>query len=309
MLFRSDSDTGPIIHSSQRQGQCPIGGDTYGVEALQEQRAVLDGIRRACEAQDIPMEGILKESAPSQYELNLRHVADPMLAADHNLLVRRIIRGVAANHGMVASFMAKPQADHAGNGMHVHVSVMDDTGANIFDNGTDRGSDRLRHALAGCAEHTRDCMAIFAPNINPYRRLQPGCHAPTSASWGYDNRPVALRVPASDPANTRIEHRLAGSDCNPHLALAAILAAALDGLERELDPGPPVTGDAYSHSNTGDLPIEWGEALNIYAQSEFVRDHLGEVLQRNYSLSKRQELATFRADITALEYQAYLKNL
>lgn len=299
----------PYSQSSQRLGGNPTGGDTYGVESLQEQRVVLNEIRRACEVQNIPMDGLLKESAPCQYELNLRHVDDPLLAADHNLLVRRIIRGVARQHGMIASFMAKPQADHAGNGMHVHVSVLDEAGKNIFGDGTTAGSEQLRNAIAGCATHTRDCMAIFAPNLNSYRRLQPGSHAPTSATWGYDNRTVALRVPASDPANTRIEHRLAGSDGNPHLVLAAILAAALDGLERKLEAQPPVEGDAYSHPPEHNLPVEWGVALDHFERSVFVRDHLGATLQRSFILSKRQELATFRADITPLEYSSYLNTL
>ncbi len=308
-LLRPKTPDAPFSHSSDRLGSNPPGGDTYGVESLQEQRAVLNDIRRACDIQGIPMDGILKESAPSQYELNLRHVDDPLLAADHNLLVRRIIRGVATQHGMIASFMAKLQPDHAGNGMHVHVSVLNEAGDNIFDDGTERGSEQLRHAIAGCATHTRDCMAIFAPNLNSYRRLQPGSHAPTTASWGYDNRTVALRVPASDPTNTRIEHRLAGSDANPHLVLAAILAAALDGLDRKLEADAPVAGDAYSGKSGRTLPVEWGVALECFEQSVFVREHLGATLQRNFSLSKQQELATFRADITPLEYSSYLSTL
>jgi glutamine synthetase len=184
-------DRDGIHHTCPRPvGGMPIGGNTYGVDVLQNNAALLEDIRRACEIQELPFDGIVKESAPSQYEINMQHVDNPVLAADQIQMMKRLIKGVAAKHGMVASFMAKPFENEAGNGMHVHCSLLDERGDNIFDDGSEKGSDQLRHAIAGCMEYMAESTAIFAPNFNSYRRFQPGAHAPTSPGWGYENRTV-----------------------------------------------------------------------------------------------------------------------
>jgi glutamine synthetase len=165
-------------------GNSPVGGNTYGLDVLNHNQAMLEDLRLACELQDLPYDGVVKESAPSQYEINMHHVDNPVLAAKQIIMMKRLIKGVAGKHGLIASFMPKPFEDEAGNGMHVHCSVLDEKGVNIFDDGTELGTPLLHNAIGGCLQHMAESVAIFAPSYNAYRRFQPGCHAPTFPSWG-----------------------------------------------------------------------------------------------------------------------------
>src|SRR5690606_2846670 len=141
---------------------------------------------------------------------------------DQATMLKRVIKGAARKHGLDATFMAKPYGDCSGNGMHVHFSILDKDGKNIFAGSDARGSDALRHAIAGLLSTMPEAAAVFAPNFDSYRRFMPGSHAPTRVAWGYDNRTAALRVPESDLIATRIEHRVPGADANPYLAIAAM---------------------------------------------------------------------------------------
>ena len=289
-------------------GHEPIGGNTYGLDVLQNNAEMLTEIRQACEIQNLPFDGIVKESAPSQYEINMQHVDNPVLAADQIQMIKRLVKGVAAKHGMIASFMAKPFENEAGNGMHVHCSVLDEQGDNIFDDGTERGTELLRHAVAGCMQYMPESVAIYAPNYNSYRRFQPGAHAPTSATWGYDNRTVSVRIPAGKPAARRLELRVAGADANPYLVYAVLLSGMIEGIAQQSDPGDPIEGDGYEQPGQP-LPQYLPEAIGQFRESEFITRNLGTELQRIYALSKAQENEEFRARITDLEYQSYLERL
>jgi glutamine synthetase len=238
----------------------------------------------------------------------MQHVDNPVLAAKKIIMMKRLIKGVAAKHGLIASFMAKPFEDEAGNGMHVHCSVLDESGRNIFDDGTERGTPKLHHAIGGCLRYMGEAVAIFAPSFNAYRRFQPGCHAPTFPSWGYENRTVAVRVPAGSNSARRLEHRVAGADANPYLLFAVLLGAMLAGMEQEIPCGDPITGDGYSQEKAT-LPVYMPDAVNMFRESEFVRKALGSELQRIFTLTKEQELAEFRKRISELEYQSFLEKL
>ena len=286
----------------------PVGGNMYSLDVLNQHQEMIEELRVACEQQDLPFDGVVKESAPSQYEINMQHVDSPVLAAKQIMMMKRLIKGVAARHQLIASFMPKPFEEEAGNRMHVHCSVLDETGKNIFDDGTERGSSFLRQAIAGCLSHMAESIAIFAPSYNAYRRFQRGSHAPTSPSWGYENRTVAVRVPAGKPAARRLEHRVAGADANPYLMFAVLLAAMLAGIEQEMSPGKPATGDSYSQQKDT-LPVYMQDSLGLFQQSEFIRDALGDELQRIFSLTKEQEIDEFRRRVTQLEYQSYLETL
>ena len=289
-------------------GSSPVGGNTYGVDVLNHHFQMIEDLRVACELQDLPFDGVVKESAPSQYEVNMHHVDNPVLAAKQIIQMKRLIKGVAAKHGLIASFMAKPFEDEAGNGMHVHCSVLDENGNNIFNDDSEQGSDLLRNAIAGCLRYMPDSVAILAPTFNAYRRFQPGCHAPTFPSWGYENRTAAVRVPAGNNSARRLEHRVAGADANPYLLFAVLLSAMLEGIKQNLDPGDPITGDGYSQQ-TELLPVYIQDAVHIFKESDFIRANLGSELQRIYALTKEQEIAEFRRRITTLEYQSYLEKL
>jgi glutamine synthetase len=202
--------------------------------------------------------------------------------------------------------MPKPFIGESGNGMHIHMSLLDKDDRNIFDNGQEEGSDLMQQAVAGMLKHMRDCTLIFAPHINSYRRLEPGVHAPTYPGWGYENRTVALRIPTGSNKARRIEHRVAGAETNPYLVLAAILAAAWDGLTNNLTPPPPVTGDGYAQT-IDPLPIHIHEAVDIFRASNFVADSLSPELRRHIALTKEQEILEFRRYISAMEYQTYLQ--
>ncbi len=306
-LVRWDN-TVPLHTCPAPAGGSPIGGNTYGLDVLNHNQAMLEEIRLACELQDIPFDGVAKESAPSQYEINMQHVDNPVLAAKQILMMKRLIKGVAAKHGLIASFMPKPFEDEAGNGMHVHCSVLDENGVNIFDDGTEKGSPLLLNAIGGCLLNMADSAAIFAPSYNGYRRFQPGCHAPTYPSWGYENRTVAVRVPAGSHTARRLEYRVAGADANPYLLLAVLLSAMLDGIEQNLSPGDPITGDGYTQEKEK-LPVYMPDAVKLFSESDFIRHSLGSELQRIYTLTKQQELEEFRKRISLLEYQSYLEKL
>ncbi|QSP93930.1 glutamine synthetase [Marinobacter salinisoli] len=279
----------------------------YAVEEMDGFDAFFADIRKACEAQGIEADTIIAEMGPGQFEINLNHVDDPLLAGDQAILFKRLVRGVSRRHGYGATFMAKPYADQSGNGFHVHFSLLDESGRNVFDNGTEEGSQMMKQAVAGMMKTMPDTMLALAPNLNSYRRFMPGAHAPTVASWGYENRTVALRIPESPCAARRIEHRVAGADANPYLVLASVLAGALYGIEHNLEPAAPTEGDAYAESDESlVLPNKWEDATHAFEHSTVLKDYLGEEFQRVYSAAKRQEQRLLSERITDVEYEAYL---
>ena len=267
---------------------------------------VLVDIFRACEKQNLPADTVVRENGPGQYEVNLNHVADPMLAADHAFLLKRIVKGVARKHGWDATFMAKPYGDHAGSGMHVHMSLLDEEGNNIFTTPSGAASDALYHAMGGMLKTMPDAMLLLAPHANSYRRLAPGTHAPTRITWGHDNRTAAIRIITAGKA-TRIEHRVAGADCNPYLAIAGLLAGGLHGLRNKIDPGPALEGEPDDSHET--LPINWDDAIDAFDASDVMGEYLGENYQDLYSACKRQEQREFRKRVTDVEYDAYLQSV
>lgn len=282
--------------------------DVYDLSELDAQRHFFADVRAACEEQGIPADSILSECAPGQFEINLLHSADPVQVADQTLLFKRLLKGVARNHGLRVTTMAKPFGDQAGNGMHVHMSLIDDSGKNVFDDGTEEGSELLRQAAAGMLATANDAMAFFAPHSNSYRRFQESSHAPLNLCWGYDNRTTTLRVPASNPEARRIEHRIAGADVNPYLVLAAILTGVCHGLENQLEAPAPVEGDAYQVESE-QLINTWSGALKRFEKSALWQKYLDPRFVELFLLLKRQELAEIGARVTDVEYQSYLNRV
>lgn len=281
------------------------GSQLYGLDELDTMEEVFAEMEQACLDQDLPADTIIAEQSDGQYEINLRHVGDALLAADQAVLLKRTIKAVARRHGMMASFMAKPLGDEPGNGMHVHVSLVDSAGRNVFADTEEAGSELLQQALGGLTETMVESTALFAPHANSFRRFQPGCHVPMAPTWGYDNRTTALRVPLARPEATRIEHRVAGADANPYLVLAAVLAGIHHGLEEKLTPPPETRGDAC-RNHPAELPIAWETALASFEQSEFVADYLGKECRRLFAACKRQEIEQMRRNVPRIEYETYL---
>jgi glutamine synthetase len=250
---------------------------------------------------DIPADTMISEAGPGQFEINMDHQPDALKAADDAWLFKILTRGLARSHGFAASFMAKPYPDYAGNGLHTHFSVLDEHGENIFDNGTAEGSETLHHAVAGCIKAMPGSMLVFAPHATSYDRFVPGAHAPTAAGWGYENRTTALRIPAGNPKARRIEHRVAGGDINPYLFLAAVLGAALDGIEQGQMPAPATKGSAYN-ADLPQLPQTWADAIEAFDTSPEIARIFPEELHQNFLATKRQELH-YMKDLTDEERQ------
>lgn len=280
----------------------------YGLAEMEALRGFLDAINTAGHAAGIEIGAAISENAAGQCEIGLTHRADALRAADEAVLFKRIVRGCAAAHVMRATFMAKPFADTAGSGLHIHVSVQDGAGRNIFAAEAADGAPPLRHAIAGLAALLPESMAIFAPNANSYRRFRPGSYAPVAATWGVNNRTVALRVPPGPPASRHVEHRVAGADANPYLAVAAVLAGTLHGLSGQLDPGSATVGDGYARAaehGAPPLPSDWPEALRRFRAGEVLGAQLGSQVRDAFATVKQHELDAYHALIPREDHAWY----
>jgi len=304
---RRTAEGGPQPPVSPLTGTRDDATQVYGMGDVDAFDAVLEDIARACAAQDVPSGAISAEYAPGQFEINLGHVADPVMAADHCVLFQRAVKGVARRHGYQATFMAKPYPREAGSGMHLHISLLDAEGRNVFDGGpAGPASDTLRHAVGGILAGMPEAMAILAPNRNAYRRFQPNIFVPIRRSWGFENRSVALRIPLGKGSARRIEHRVAGADANPYLALATALAGIHHGIATEADPGPPDSGNA-GHAFDDGLPWRPRRALEALRDGHLLRDYLGPDYVDAYVACKLAEMDKFEAQPSPLEYRWYLQ--
>lgn len=286
------------------------GPRAYSIEDLHELEQLFTDVGAACEAQGLPAGSIVSEYGAGQFEVNLHHVDDALAACDHAVLLRRLIRGVAARHGLAATFMAKPFADTDGSGMHVHVSLLDADGRNVFATaqGGAQFSTTLYHAIGGMLAAMPESQAIFCPNANSYRRIRPGCFAPVAPNWGINHRGVALRIPKSDPANTRFEHRLAGADCNPYLAVAVILAAAHHGIVQRIEP-PAMVRAGEQVAGEVRLAPRWERALDAFEAGRLLPDYLGAEFCRVFAAARRFEAEQFNAQVPNLDYDWYLPGI
>lgn len=296
------------------QPPCAPGSDernvqsqVYSVDNLDRFSEVLSEIDRLAKQQGIPADGALAEASPGQFEINLHHTRNVLSACDHAIQLKRLVRQVAENHGMTATFMAKPYEEYAGSGMHVHISMLDAADHNAFacDDGSD--SPLLKRTLAGMINLMPASMALLAPNVNAYRRFLPDAFVPLQASWGHNNRTVALRIPCGDIDNHRIEYRVAGADANPYLVMSAILAGMLHGMDNQLPLPPAVKGNGHE-AEGNPLPIRQSDALYEFEQSYALQKLLGERFGFVWHSCKHHELMHFERLITATEIDWMLKN-
>ena len=274
---------------SPSSGKRRPGAQTLSMRALDGFDGFFTQLYDACEAMDIPAQTAISEAGIGQFEIDLAHQSDAMKAADDAWFFKLLLQGQARRHGFAASFMAKPYPDYAGNGMHVHFSVLDAEGRNVFDDGTEAGSPVMRHAVSGLLRAAAPSTLVFAPHLNSYDRLVPGAHAPTGLSWAYENRTTAIRIPASPCAARRIEHRISGGDVNPYLLLACILGAALAGVEDAVEPPAPITGNAYT-LELPQVPGTWAQAIDRFEHDALMPRLLPPALIANLVMTKRQEM-------------------
>lgn len=311
-FYLLDSDWGP--EDRPRPPLSPASGvrqsttQVYGMNELYDFDHALTEIHEAALSQGIPADTAVAEYGPGQCEINLHHVADAVRAGDDAILFKRVVRGVAARHKLDATFMAKPYAAHAGSGMHVHLNLLDAHGDNLFETPDHRpeGAEPLRHAIGGLMATMADAMAVFAPNANSYRRFQAESYAPNAPTWGVNNRTTAIRIPVGPPGSKRLEHRVPGADADPYLVIAALLAGVHYGLARNIDPGPPRTGNAYAQVEPS-LPRTWVAALEAFERSAFIREYFGERFRQVFLATKWAERDKFFAYVSPLEYEWYLR--
>ena len=277
-----------------------------GLGEIHDYQVILREMMTIAKAQGITLETLISENGPGQFEVTLKYSTDALRVANSATLFKRTIKQVARKHGLTATFMAKPYGQWAGSGMHVHMSVLDRNGDNVFMGTPERASPMLYNAVGGIIQAMPDTMLTLAPHANSYRRFAPGVHAPTFGDWGHDNRLAAVRVITADPPASRIEHRVAGADCNPYLAFASLLGSALTGIETKADPGPETFGDKRT-AQAPPLPIAWSSAVERFAHSAYIAGIFGADFQRLFTACKRQEINEFRRRISDVEYDAYLE--
>jgi glutamine synthetase len=275
---------------------------------------VIGEIRRQVDASGIPVEFSKGEWGPGQHEINLRY-APALEMADRHVLYKLAAKEIAAAAGRALTFMAKWDENLAGSSLHIHASAWSDDGRPLFPGDTElrpgsrvRASDTFRHSLGGLLEHARELALFFAPTVNSYKRYRPGTFAPTGIAWSYDNRTAGFRVVGRD-ASLRVECRIPGADANPYLAYAALIAAALDGIERKTDPGPAFRGDVYAAEDLAQVPHSLPEATAELAASRFARHAFGDEVVEHLLHYARSEQAYLDARVSDVERERYLERI
>ena len=264
----------------------------------------------------IPVEYTHHEVGPSQHEIDMRY-ADGLRMSDNAMTYRITVKEIAAQHGVYATFMPKPLFGENGSGMHTHQSLFAEGKNAFFDpEGDHHLSATARSYIAGLLHHAREIAALFAPNVNSYKRLVPGYEAPVYVAWSQRNRSALVRVPVYHPGKeqaTRCELRCPDPSCNPYLTFAAMLHAGLDGIERGYELPEPMERNLYdlSHDERTErgieqLPETLGEAVEVLAESDLVRKALGEHIFPRYVELKREEWEEYRIQVSRWELERYL---
>ncbi len=305
LVSKNEDPDVPLQPPIGRSGRPMAGGNGYSMAAINEFDDLIDDIYDFSEAQGLEIETLIHEEGAAQLEINLNH-GNPLELADQVFLFKRTLREAALKHDMYATFMAKPIQGQPGSAMHIHQSVLDTEGNNIFSDGEEE-SELFRAFLGGMQLHVPGALVMMAPYVNSYRRLTINTSAPVNAHWGYDNRTTGLRVPVSGPAARRVENRIPSSDANPYLAIAASLACGLLGMQHGAVPEQATETTANEGSN--DLPRGLLDAIALFETSEPLGALLGEEFVGIYAAIKRAEFETFMTVISPWEREFLLLNV
>jgi glutamine synthetase len=270
----------------------------YHILATTMDENVIGQIRRGMRGAGIPVEFSKGEAWYGQHELNVRY-ADAVTSADRHAIYKNGVKEIAFLNGVSATFMAKPSEKDIGSSCHIHSSLVDGAGASVFVDGHDE-TDVFRHYLGGMRARIRELALLIAPSVNSYKRYATESWAPTSISWGRDNRTCGFRIVGHDQSR-RVECRIPGADVNPYLGYAALLAAGLDGIASEADPGPELVGNAYEAAGAEPFPSTLREAVDLWEQSEFARNAFGEHVWAHYLNYGRTEQRLFDQVVTDYE--------
>ena len=287
--------------------------EDYHVLSSTRVEPVVGEIRRQVDASGIPVEFSKGEWGPGQHEINLRY-SNALEMADRHVIYKLAAKEIAAAAGCAVTFMAKWDAELAGSSMHVHMSVAGTDGAPRFPGDEPlpgsglHSSATFRAFLGGLLAHAHELTWFFAPNVNSYKRFRPGTFAPTSIAWSHDNRTAGFRVVGAG-ASLRVECRIPGADANPYFAYAALLAAGLDGIERDLDPGPAFVGDVYTAEGLPQVPASLVEAIAALERSEFAREAFGDEVVDHLLHFARSEQAAVDAVVSDVERRRYFERI
>ncbi len=292
----------PLIPGTDRRMSSK---QAYSVDDLDDYDFFIRDVIATARAQNIPADTVIAEYAPGQFEVNLDYGHDILAAADQAVLLKRVISSVAKKYGMQASFMAKPYIEESGNGLHMHLSLMDSDGKNVFAADDPTLNPLLKSAVAGLLDMADATQALLCPNINSYRRLSPEAFAPTSKTWGLDNRTVAIRIPSGGKESTRIEHRIAGADANPYLAVTVLLAGVVEGIQQQMTPPEAIEGNAYEQ-HPPHIADNQRDALRAMSADDRVLSWFGQDFIDVYQTCKWSEVQLFERQITPLEYELLL---
>jgi glutamine synthetase len=296
----------PIEPMIGRSGRPAAARQAYSMTAVDDYGPVIDDIYEFAEIQGFEIDGIAQEGGAGQLEINLNH-GDPIALADEVFFFKRLLKEAALKHNCFATFMAKPIENEPGSAMHIHHSILDKAGNNIFTGPNGEETDAFFHFIGGLQKHLPSVVAIMAPYVNSYRRYVKDHAAPINLSWARDNRTTGLRVPLSSPNARRIENRLAGMDCNPYLCIAASLACGYLGMKNATKPDTRFEGDAYE--GDGELPQGLWAALDLFDENTAMHDMLGPDFARVYSIVKRAEYEEFLQVISPWEREHLLLNV
>jgi glutamine synthetase len=305
-------ETPHSVRDKSYQGLRPITPGAFAYSALRSSvwRELYDEIIATCDEIRAPLEALHAESGPGAFEAAIK-VDDALEAADRGVVFKTFVKAVAERRGLMATFMSRWSADWPGQGGHVHVSLQDLDGGSAFHDPDrpDGMTATMRHFVGGAQALLPDLCAMFAPTVNSYTRLAPGAWAPTTATWGIENRTCALRVIPGGPGSQRLEHRVPGADANPYLAVAAVIASGLWGIEHEIEPPAPVTGNAYEQPSESapPLPASLGEAAARLSGSRSAAELLGSPFVEHFARTREWEEADFRRAITDWELARYLE--
>jgi len=278
----------------------------YSIDQMNDFDPFINKVYEYCEAQGIRVDTLTQESGPAQFEINFLH-GNALELADQVFLFKRTVREAAIEHEMHATFLAKPMADEAGSALHIHQSVVDKDGNNIFSNADGEQSELFQGFLGGLQRYMPEALLIFAPYVNSYKRFLNPWSSPVNLAWAVDNRTVGLRVPDSGPEARRVENRLAGSDVNPYLAIAASLACGYLGMVEGLKPADPIEGSAY-RSEFG-LHRHICSAIDALRESDAMRSMLGDEFVSLYCDLKDAEFMEFQEVITPWEREILMFNV
>ncbi|MEM1187003.1 MAG: glutamine synthetase family protein [Pseudomonadota bacterium] len=303
LVARNEDADNELVTPIGRNGRRETARLSYSIDAVAEFEDFVEDMYDFADAQKLDVDTLIHENGAAQMEINFRH-GDPLSLADQVFVFKRTVRETAYRHNMYATFMAKPMQAEPGSALHIHQSLLDASGRNIFVNDDDAQTDALRHYIAGLQRYTPELISLYAPNVNSYRRLAPDISAPINLNWGIENRTVAFRVPNSAPAATRVENRFPGADANPYLALAATLASGLLGMQQELLATEPFQGTGNEDAVEVARSLE--EGLRLLGDTPELGALFGDLFLRAYQAVKLDEFEEFNRVISSWEREHLL---